>query len=349
MATDPVIKLALDSGRKSSHALRVAIFVYPSIDPHQPVPAEAFRTALTDSAVWIDLLKATPPEVTAIEKALGIALPTREEMREIESTSRLYCEDGARFMTTPLLVSTESDAPESTEVSFVLVRRFLLTIRDVEPQSFRQTAAMFARRTSATRDQVFVSLIETIIDRQADLLERLSKETEELSQRIFRRLPQAKESENNLREAIFQLGRSGNLIARERDCIVSLSRLVQYAGHEDFDDGGEGPTSQIYPRLKPVTRDLQSLSEFAGFLSSKVNFMPDATLGLINIEQNAIVKIFSVAAVIFLPPTLVASIYGMNFVYLPEKDWQYGYPFSICLMIVSVLFPYWFCRRKGWL
>lgn len=327
----------------------MSIFVHPSVNSQQAVPAEDFGAALTDNVVWIDLLKATPEEVATLEKTLGIALPTREEMREIESTSRLYCEDGARFMTTPMLFSTESESPESTEVSFVLVRRFLLTIRDVEPQSFRQTAAMFSRRVSASRDQVFVSLIEAIIDRQADLLERLSKETEELSQRIFRRVPRAKESESNLREAIFQLGRSGNLIARERDCIVSLSRLVQYAGHEDFDDAGDGPTSPIYPRLKPVSRDLQSLSEFAGFLSSKVNFMLDATLGLINIEQNSIVKIFSVAAVIFLPPTLVASIYGMNFDILPELRWHLGYPFSICLMIISVSVPYWYCRRKEWL
>jgi len=325
------------------------IFVYPSGFPHQAVPAENFTSALTEKVVWVDLLQATTEEVVAVELALGIALPTREEMKEIESTSRLYCEDGARFMTTPLLVSTESDSPESTEVSFVLVRRFLLTIRDVEPQSFRQTATVFARRGSATRDQVFIALIEAIIDRQADLLERLSKETDELSQRIFRKMDRTKESETNLREAIFRLGRSGNLIARERDCIVSLSRLVQYAGHEDFDDSGEGPASPIYPRLKPVTRDLQSLSEFAGFLSSKVSFMLDATLGLINIEQNAIVKIFSVAAVIFLPPTLVASIYGMNFRVLPEKDWEYGYPFSLFLMVISVLVPYLFCRRKGWL
>lgn len=162
-------------------------------------------------------------------------------------------------------------------------------------------------------------------------------------------MAKTKETESNLREAIFKLGRSGNLIAKERDCIVSLSRLVQYAGHEDFDDSGEGPTSPIYPRLKPVTRDLQSLSEFASFLSSKVSFMLDATLGLINIEQNAIVKIFTVAAVIFLPPTLVASIYGMNFDYQPELHYKWGYPFSIILMIVSVMLPYWFCRRKGWL
>ena len=327
------------------------ISVYPSVTQRQPMDVAELTAAVVENAVWIDLLRATPGEVAVVERALGIALPTREDMREIESTSRLYCEDGARFMTTPLLHSTESDSPESTEISFVLVRRLLLTIRDEEPQSFRQAATMFSRRTLATRDQVFVSLIEMIIDRQADLLERLSKETEELSQRIFRRLSKskAKESESNLREAIYQLGRSGNLIARERDCIVSLSRLVQYAGHEDFDDSGEGPTTPIYPRLKPVSRDLQSLSEFAGFLSSKVSFMLDATLGLINIEQNAIVKIFTVAAVIFLPPTLVASIYGMNFDNLPELRWQLGYPFSILLMVVSVAIPYWFCRRKGWL
>ena len=327
------------------------IFVYPSVKQDQPLGAAGLTPAVVENAVWIDLLRATSEEVAEVEKSLSIALPTREEMREIESTSRLYCEDGARFMTTPLLHSTESDSPESTEVSFVLVRRVLLTIRDEEPQSFRQAAMMFSRRTFATRDQVFVSLIEMIIDRQADLLERLSKETEELSQRIFRRMSKtkAKESESNLRDAIYQLGRSGNLIARERDCIVSLSRLVQYAGHEDFDDSGEGPTTPIYPRLKPVSRDLQSLSEFAGFLSSKVSFMLDATLGLINIEQNAIVKIFTVASVVFLPPTLVASIYGMNFVNLPEKDWSYGYPFSLLLMLISVVIPYWFCRRKGWL
>lgn len=325
------------------------IFVYPSGFPHQAVPADQFTSALNEKVVWVDLLKATPEEVLAVELALCIALPTREEMKEIESTSRLYCEDGARFMTTPLLFSTDSDSPELTEVSFVLVKRLLLTIRDVEPQSFRQTATAFARRGSATRDQVFIALIEAIIDRQADLLERLSKETEELSQRIFQKMGGAKESENNLREAIFRLGRSGNLIARERDCIVSLSRLVQYAGHEDFDDSGEGPASPIYPRLKPVTRDLQSLSEFAGFLSSKVSFMLDATLGLINIEQNSIVKIFTVAAVIFLPPTLVASVYGMNFDFMPELQWKLGYPFAIALMVLSVVLPYWFCRRKGWL
>lgn len=326
------------------------IYVYPSGDSSEAVNASVFESVLTDRVVWIDLLRGTPDEVAAIQKVFGIDLPTREEMREIESTSRLYYEDGARFMTTSMLYSTETEAPELTEVTFVLVKRFMLTIRDVEPNSFRQTAHQFSKKVFATRDQVFIALIENIIDRQADLLERLSKETEELSQKIFKHgSGKGKETENNLREAIFKLGRSGNLIARERDCIVSLSRLVQYAGHEDFDGADEERTLPIYPRLKPISRDLQSLSEFATFLSSKVSFMLDATLGLINIEQNAIVKIFTVAAVIFLPPTLVASIYGMNFKFMPELEWQLGYPYAIGAMVLSVALPFWFCRRKGWL
>lgn len=326
------------------------IYVYPSGDSSEAVNASEFESVLTDRVVWIDLLRGTPDEVAAIQKVFGIDLPTREEMREIESTSRLYYEDGARFMTTSMLYSTETEAPELTEVTFVLVKRFMLTIRDVEPNSFRQTAHQFSKKVFATRDQVFIALIENIIDRQADLLERLSKETEELSQKIFNYgSAKGKETENNLREAIFKLGRSGNLIARERDCIVSLSRLVQYAGHEDFDGADEERTLPIYPRLKPISRDLQSLSEFATFLSSKVSFMLDATLGLINIEQNAIVKIFTVAAVIFLPPTLVASVYGMNFKFMPELEWQLGYPYAIGAMVLSVALPFWFCRRKGWL
>jgi magnesium transporter len=330
----------------------MAILLHGNDAVMREITAADFENHPVDGIHWIDLLRATGEEISVVERFLGIELPTREEMREIESTSRLYCEGLSRIMTTPLLVNTDSDEPESTDISFMLHRGWLVTLRDTEPQSFRQTIAWLAKRPSAGRDQIFIALLEAIIDRQADLLEKLSKETEELSQRIFRPVNRVKESESRLRDAIFRLGRSGNLIARERDCIVALSRLVQYAGHEDFEGGLDHVPERktpLFPRLKPLIRDLQSLSEFAGFLSSKVSFMLDATLGLINIEQNAIVKIFTVAAVIFLPPTLVASIYGMNFEHLPELQWRMGYPYSIGLMIVSVLLPWFYCRRKGWL
>ncbi len=341
--------IRIDRRRVRTYRSVMAIRIQNSAAAGEIIPAAEFSQRVSARTVWVDLINATPEEITAVQVTLGIELPTREEMREIEATSRFYCEQGARVMTTPLLVSTETDEPQSTEIGFILFRGMLLTLRDSDPQSFRQTTGWLARRPSVTRDQIFIALLEAIIDRQADLLERISKETEELSQRIFTRLHRVKESETNLREAIYRLGRSGNLIARERDCIVALSRLVQYAGHEDFDDDGPERVTPLFPRLKPLLRDLQSLSEFAGFLSSKVSFMLDATLGLINIEQNAIVKIFTVAAVIFLPPTLVASIYGMNFKLMPELDWELGYPFALVLMVISVIGPYLFCRRKGWL
>lgn len=327
----------------------MAIKIHPPCGREEIVAAKDFAQRFDGSEVWIDLVNASQEEISVVQVVLGIELPTREEMKEIEATSRFYCEGGARFMATPLLVSTDTDSPQSTEIGFVLFRNMLLTLRDSDPLSFRQTATLVSRRTAINRDQIFIALLEAIIDRQADLLERISKETEELSQRIFTRVLRAKESENNLREAIYQLGRSGDLIARERECIVALSRLVQFAGHEDFDEDGPERVTPLFPRLKPLLRDLQSLSEFDAFLSGKVGFMLDATLGLINIEQNSIVKIFTVAAVIFLPPTLVASVYGMNFEFLPELHWKLGYPFSLMLMLISVILPFWFCRRKGWL
>lgn len=310
---------------------------------------EALRGMDARNTPWIDLFQPSSDELSAVEKSLGVELPTREEMREIEATSRFYYENGARVMTASMLVNTESEDPVTTDVSFVLFRERLITIRDHHTKSFAQTENWLSKRVFATRDQVFLTLLEAIVDRQADFLESISRETEELSRRIFTPVRRVKESENKLRDAIYRLGRSGTLISRERDSIIGLSRLVQYAGQEDFGDDAVDRPSPLFPRLKPIAKDLQSLSEFSGFLTNKVNFMLDATLGLINIEQNAIVKIFTVAAVIFLPPTLVASLYGMNFKFMPELEWKLGYPFAIGLMVVSVLVPYLYCRRKGWL
>lgn len=327
----------------------MAIYLRSNTNSGQLVTHEELASQFDGHTPWIDLFNATPDEMRAVEAVLGIEIPTREEMREIESTSRLYCENSARFMTTPMLVHADNESPIATEIAFVLYKQHLITLRETDPLSFRMTIQQVERGQARQRDGIFLALLENIVDRQADFLERLSHETDAVSQKIFRKFKRARETENNLREAIFTLGRVGNLLARERDNIVSLSRLVQYAGHEDFDSERDGQQTQIFPRLKPIARDIQSIAEFAGFLASKVNFMLDATLGLINIEQNSIVKIFSVAAVIFLPPTLVASIYGMNFRHMPELDQQWGYPMALGLMVLSVLIPFLFCRHKGWL
>ncbi len=311
--------------------------------------AEALQSDGAGKAVWIDLLRPTHEERRKVESLFGIELPTVEDMKEIETTSRLYSEDGARFMTTPILSHIESDLPEKTEISFILVRDSLITIRNTDLKSFSTVTSLCTKRCPNSRDQVLLSLLDAIIDRQADLLERVAREMDAISRDIFRRNSPGRHSENVLREALHELGRNGDLIAREQESLVALARLVQYAGQTDFDTQDRDPGQALYPRLKPVARDLHSLTEFAGFLINKITFLLEATLGLIQIEQSKIVKIFTVAAVIFLPPTLVASIYGMNFAHMPELTREWGYPYALILMAVSVALPLWFCRKKGWL
>ncbi len=315
----------------------------------RPTEANALVRGMDARVIWIDLLNPSPEERRHVERLFGIDLPTLEDMKEIETTSRLYAEDGARFMTAPILSQVESSLPQKTEISFILVGQSLITIRETNLKSFGTVMAQCDRRGAATRDQVLLSLLDAIIDRQADLLERVAKEIDNISQNIFQRDAPNRPSENVLRDTLCELGRNGDLIAREQESLVALSRLVQYAGQADFDTQERDPAVALYPRLKPVARDLHSLTEFAGFLSNKVNFLLDATLGLIQIEQSSIVKIFTVAAVIFLPPTLVASVYGMNFAHMPELSQKWGYPFALCLMVMSVALPLWYCRRKNWL
>lgn len=325
------------------------------------VDKEAFEYDWKD-AVWIDLLTPTYEELDRVGNIVKLEMPSRDDMREIESTSRLYTEDGARFMTTTVLSRVDTENPEPAEITFILLDKRIITIRHTDSYSFRVfSLQLLNKHKQSTRDQVFLGLLETIVDRQADVLERFGAEMDRISKVVFadrvraekpaatdRKVPRElrEEKEETLRQVIIDLGRTGDLISRQRDCLVNLSRLLSYAGQEDIDSGAP---SGLYIRLRPLSRDVTSLTEYASFLSNKVNFMLDATLGLINIEQNQIVKIFTVAAVIFMPPTLIASVYGMNFKNMPELEQPYGYPLAITLMIVSVILPLTYFRRKRWI
>lgn len=311
------------------------------------------------SAVWIDLLTPTYEELAKVEAIVGLEMPSRDDMREIESTSRLYSEDGARFMTTTVLSRVDTEHPEPAEITFILLDKRIITIRHTDSYSFRVFSLhLLNKQKHATRDQVFLGLLETIVDRQADVLERFGAELDRISKVIFvdredKPKPATKAArihkEETLRSVIVDLGMTGDLISRQRDCLVNLTRLLSYASQEDIDLEPNYSRSSLYARLRPLSRDVSSLTEYASFLSGKVNFMLDATLGLINIEQNQIVKIFTVAAVIFMPPTLIASVYGMNFKFMPELDHRLGYPFAVCMMVVSVILPLAYFRRKSWI
>ncbi|WP_269715572.1 magnesium transporter CorA family protein [Caulobacter sp. NIBR2454] len=291
--------------------------------------------------VWIDLIEPTREEELMVEKAVGLSLPTREDMAEIEASSRIYQEDGASFMTASILINSDADLPGLAPVTFVLAGERLITIRYGEPRAFIAFAAQVELQPPPHSDgaMLMVGILDAVVDRVADILERTAAEVESVSATIFR-TPRT----NGFQAIINRLGRAQMTGAKARESLVSLSRLVGYAGIT----GQVEMNGDLADRIKTLQRDIQSLTDHAGYLSGNVTFLLDAALGLINIEQNSIIKMFSVFTVALLPPTLIGAIYGMNFEHMPELRWMGGYPLALGLMLISAVLPLAWFRRKGW-
>ncbi len=305
-------------------------------------------TANLDHVVWADLFNPTKDEEATIEAWIGVGVPTREEMEEIEISSRLYVENGCYFMTASLPSLGDGDTPTMMPVTFVLAGPRLITIRYHEPRAFVTFPARAEKAAigCTSGHTVLIGLLEAIVDRLADILEKVGHDIVALSHDIFH--PTAKKASN--RDQHFQrllkaIGRKEDLTSGLSESLMTMQRLSGFltqamAALKDKD---------VQARAKTLGRDVSSLADYANLVSQKITFLLDATLGMINIEQNAIIKIVSVAAVVFLPPTLVASIYGMNFHAMPELDWSFGYPLAIVLMIVSAVLPFLYFKRRGWL
>lgn len=298
-------------------------------------------------AVWLDLCAPTPAENKTVERTLGIALPTREEMQEIEVTSRLYVENGARYMTATLMCHSDTDVPRTTPVTFILSGHRLVTVRYDEPKPFAIVGARLARLcpANATGETVLMDLLDAVIDRAADILEKIGSDVDAISHEIL-------ESEGGMsrsygfKEILKSIGRRGDHTSKVRESLVSIGRLLLYLAAEA--DTMKWAKDQR-AALKGMQRDVQSLSDHATYLSQKISFLLDAMLGVVSLEQNNIIKIFSVAAVVFMPPTLIASIYGMNFKHMPELDFDLGYPLALALMLLAAVMPYFFFRWMKWL
>jgi len=313
------------------------------------------------NALWFDLLQPTREEEAVVQRLTGVEVPTREEMQEIEVSSRLYREGDAHYLTAPIIHQTETPRPEVTAVTFILTPKALITVRYATPRSVEFFIVRAARQIGwcSTPETVLMGLLETIVDRVADVMERVAAELDAVSRRIFYDPAGSNGTEKteeqataDLHAVLRQLGRAGDLTTKTRDTILGLDRVGTYIVAAET----LGVSRETKPRLKTLTRDIRSLAEHDGFLSNKVNFLLDATLGMISIEQNRsmteqnhIIKIFTVAAVAFLPPTLVASIYGMNFKLMPELGWDYGYFWALGLMAISAVLPFLYFKRRGWL
>jgi magnesium transporter len=303
---------------------------------------------LPESAVWIDLFNPTASEDKAVERLAGIAIPTREDMQEIEISSRLYIESGARYMTATLMCHSDSDMPRTTAVTFILGDHRLVTVRYDQPKPFSLVEAKLGRSCTPnlTGEMVLMELLDAVIDRCADILERCGAEIDQVSHDIFEPESERHGHAKQYSQILIAIGRKGDLTSKVRESLVSIGRVVAFLSAVVE---GVKWSKDMREQLKTMQRDVASLTDHASYLSNKITFVLDAMLGVVNLEQNNIIKLFSVMAVVLMPPTLIASIYGMNFKIMPELEWTHGYPMAIVMMLIAAIVPYWIFKWKKWL
>lgn len=300
---------------------------------------------ISQDSVWVDVFDPTEQEREAVRSFLGVDTPTKDDLEEIEISSRLYLEDNAVFMTALVLSKTETHDPECQAVSFILAADRLLTVRFSEPQPFNTFANRSERQAHAwpKGELVLAGLLEAVIDRTADVLEKVGSEVDILSKQIFSRNGDG--ATKDFQQILLRLGDRNDLTSKSRESLISIGRLLAFLTQAiDLK-----ASRDMKGRIKVMTRDVASLSDHTTFLSNKITFLLDAVLGVVNIEQSRIIKILSVAATVFLPPTLLASVWGMNFKYMPELDWTHGYSIALLTIVISAVVPYLMFRWQKWL
>ncbi|WP_295070265.1 magnesium transporter CorA family protein [Tabrizicola sp.] len=301
-------------------------------------------------SLWIDLETPTDAEEDAVEAVLALDIPTREDMQEIEVSSRIYREDGALFLTAQVIASPEAREAEIGPVTFAVRHDRLVTVHYHHPRSLGYFADWAARHDTALENglDALIGLLEAIVDRLADILEAEARQHELLSKAIFAAHRPTGRAET-LGAVLQRIGRAEAMNGRANESLATILRILTYL--TSTPETADGPCLQArqLPIAQAQLQDVRSLREVAAAQAEKVRFLLDATLGVINIRQSDVIKIFSVVAFVFLPPTLIASVYGMNFKHMPELEWTWGYPMALGLMVMSALVPYLLFRWKKWL
>jgi magnesium transporter len=315
----------------------------------------ATRDPLPADAVWLDLLEPTPGEEQLVEQTLAIDVPTREEMREIESSNRLYEEAGALYMTATIVTHLDTDAPETSQVTFIVKGSKLVTNRYVDPLPFRRFTAYANTHPAICGSpwMLLAGLIEFIINRVADVLERVGTDLDATTATVFAPRAKRRSASRDYREVLQRVAQNGELISKARESLVSLGRMLAFVQQAAASGGAGGngvqPGHDARARFRTVSRDVLAMSDHASFLGTKVQFILDATLGMVTINQNDILKIFSMVTVFLLPPTVIASFYGMNFEQIPWLQAGWGPWAALGLMVASSVVPYLIFKRRGWL
>ena len=311
------------------------------------VPVESAELA---DAVWIDLLDATPDERGAVEAATKRRLPTRAQIEEIESSSRVYTEDGALYLSTPILTGSDCVTDIPTTIGFVLTPERLITLRFAPFAAFDALMTTGGQRPHPVAYDLFLRTLEMIVDYTADALEHASGKLEAISRAAFRAEPapgaRPQKAGNELRAGLRSLGRISDGISHLRDTLLGLGRVATFVQETG---GKKAQEEDAATRLRAIRLDITSLTDYQAHLASKLQLLLDATLGFINVQQNDIVKMLTVVSVVGVPPVLIAGIYGMNFKVMPELSWHYGYPLALGAIVLSALIPLAWLKWRGWM
>ena len=314
---------------------------HPPGRPSVVVSAEAD----VEGSAWLALLDPTDGERALAERLTGLRMPTRQDVEEIESSSRVFVEDGTFYLSTPLVRRTE-ELVFSAPVGFVVGHDRLITVRYSDYPVFDLVAKRLARQDAPhDAEDSMLMLLEAIVDRLADLLEMSGRQLDALSRQIFQMpVPHGQNLDRSLRALLQRVGRETDLVSGMRDSLLGMQRIALF-----ISENGDRPCQErLRTRLSLLSKDINSLNDYDGQLNNKVQFLLDATLGFINIEQNNGIKILTVVSIVGIPPTLIASIYGMNFKDIPELSWSYGYWYALALMAATIVLPMiWFWRKGG--
>ncbi len=300
--------------------------------------------------VWLDLVSPTDAERALAERATGLLVPSEPDLSEIESSSRLSVSDRVMTLSTPMTYLGPDGNSRVSPVGFVLSPERFMTVRFAEMPVFDLFATRFAGTSRPPCSaSAFLGLLEAIVDRLADVLEQVGGELERMSREVFReegdQTYNANIMDKKLRGTLRGVGRAGERLSNIRDSLLGVNRILAYA--REVADGWI--PADLKPRFKTLRQDIASLSDYDIQLANKVQFLLDATLGFINIEQSNGIKILTVVSVVGVPPTLMASIYGMNFKWIPELQWEYGYFYGLAVIVLSGVLPFWWFKRKGWI
>jgi magnesium transporter len=304
---------------------------------------------LPESVIWIDLLNATDEEKAFVESRVGVRIPSMESLNEIESSSRLAVREGIVYLSTPVVAQGDTTDPFLSPVGFILSAKLLITVRFAELSIFKAVADRVASDGVLHNSMgVFTALMEALVDRGADVLERLGSELDQISRAVFRGDPNkvrhSVRSNEALRQTLSAVGRIGDRLSQARDVFLGVGRIAPFVLGLPYD--------WIVPafagRLSAVAKDIASLNDYEAHLSTKVQFLLDAVLGFITIEQNDLFKVLTIVSVVGIPPTLMAGIYGMNFRFMPELSWPWGYPFGLGIIALSALIPLIWFKWRGW-